>query len=116
MRIESIDICVSMRVPINCDGTGVCKIPCFKDANGVVYEETAIKDACEEANGSNLPIIRYNDSGDPVVIGVAKSVRYQNGYIDIEGSLFAGGTSEEIIFTSTKDVCEMTIESIGLGT
>jgi len=113
MRCESIDIHAKLPVPINSDGTGVCKIPCFKDANGVIYEIEAVKSACEEAK--NLPIIRYDNDGNSVAIGVVKSICYKDGCIEVEGTLFGGGTSEEIIFSSTKDVVEMNIESVGLG-
>lgn len=113
MRCESIDIQARMPVPINSNGTGICKTPCFKDANGVVYDVEAIKSACEEAK--DLPIIRYSDDGNAVVIGVTKSIRYKDGYIEVDGTLFGGGTSEEIVFSSTKDVVEMNIESVGLG-
>ena len=113
MRCESIDIQARIPVPINSDGTGICKTPCFKDANGVVYEIEAVKSACEEAKG--LPIVRYNDDGNAVVIGAAKSIRYRDGYIEVDGTLFGGGTSEEVVLSSTSDVVEMNIEHIGLG-
>ncbi len=95
MRCESIDIRARIPVPINSDRTGICKIPCLKDSNGVVYEIEAIKFACEEAE--DWLIIQYDDAGNTVVIGVANSIYYKDGYIEVEGTLFGGGTSEEFI-------------------
>ena len=113
MRCEPIDIHAKMPVPINSDGTGICKIPCYKDANGVVYEIEAVKSACAAAE--DLPIVRYDDNGKTVVIGAVKSIRYENGNVEVEGTLFGGGTSEDVIFSSTKNVVEMSIKSVGLG-
>lgn len=113
MRCESIDIHAKMPVPINSEGAGICKIPCYKDANGVVYEIEAVNSACAAAE--DLPIIRYDDKGNTVVIGTVKSIRYEDGYVEMEGTLFGGGTSEEGIFSSTKNVVEMSIKSVGLG-
>lgn len=113
MRCESIDIRAKMPVPVNSDGTGICKIPCFQDANGTVYEIEAVKLACEEAK--DLPIIRYDNCGNAIIIGVTSSIRYKDGYVEVEGTLFGGGTSEEIIVSSTQDIVEMSIERVGLG-
>lgn len=112
MRCEHIRIHVEIPVPINSDGTNCYKAECYKDLNGVVYEVQAIKDACEEA--SELPIVRYNESGKAIPIGIANSIRWnEKGYIEVDGVLFFGGTNEEYIFSSTKDVVSMDIESFG---
>ena len=91
-------------------------MPCFRDGNGVVYQIEAVKDACEEAD-QWLPIIRYKDNGQAETIGVARSVKWNpEGFIEVDGVLRFGGTSEEIIFDTVKNVTSMTIEAIGLGT
>lgn len=114
MRCEQIRIHAEIPVPVNSEGTNFYKMECFKDLNNVVYELRAIKDACEDASG--MPIIRHNDSGQAIPIGVANSVRWnENGCIEVDGILFHGGTSEEYIFSSTGDVVSMDIEAFGFG-
>lgn len=114
MRCAGIQIRVKISVPVNSDGNNIYEVPCFRDGNDVVYQIEAIKDACDKA--SNLPIIRYTKRGSPEVIGVAHSIKWNpRGFVEIDGVLRFGGTSEEIIFDSSKDVVSMTIESIGLG-
>lgn len=116
MRCAEIKIHVEIPIPINSNGTNRhFEMPCFKDKNDVVYELSAIKDACE--NVESVPIIRYDDNGNPIVIGTANSVKWNpEGFIEIDGVLNFGSTSEEIIFSSSKDVTSMEIEAIGLGT
>ena len=51
------------------------------------------------------------------MIGVVSSVAWNpEGFIEVDGVIQFGGTSEDIIFDTVKNVTSMTIESIGLGT
>ena len=116
MRCAGIQIHARIPVPTNSEGDNIYKMPCFKDENGVVYQIEAVRDACEEAD-AEIPIIRYKDDGQPEVIGVAYSIQWNpDGFIELDGLLHFGGTSEEIIFDTAENVTSMTIESIGLGT
>lgn len=117
MRSENIRVHIEIPIQVNSTGTSphfTCD--CFRDKNGTVYELQAIKNACDDANKNQLPIIQYNDDGEPVPIGIAHTVKYNPaGYIEIDGVIKFGGTSEEIDFSSTKDVTSMEIESIGFS-
>lgn len=113
MRSTEIGITLRIPVPINSDGTGICKMDCFRDDNGIVYEIEAIKDACDDAE--NIPIIQYDENGQQKVIGVADKLVYEDGCMIVAGRIFAGGTNEDVIFTSSKDVTSMEINSIGFG-
>lgn len=116
MRVSGIRIYIEMPIPINFNGSSpYYEIPCYKDCNGTIYEINAIKDACNEI--SNLPIIMYNKHNNPVVVGIAETIKFnsEKSCIVIDGVLNFGGTCEETIFSSTKNVIDMTIESIGLG-
>ena len=116
MICVGIQIHAKIPVPTNSDGDNIYKMPCFRDENGVVYQIEAIKDACEESEPW-LPIIRYKDDGQAETIGVARTVKWNpEGFIEVDGVLRFGGTSEEIIFDTVKNVTDMTIEAIGLGT
>ena len=115
MRCAGIQIHAKIPVLTNSDGDNIYKMPCFRDGNGVVYQIEAVKDACEETD-QWLPIIRYKDNGQAETIGVARSVKWNPaGFIEVDGVLRFGGTSEEIIFDTVKNVTDMTIEAIGLG-
>jgi len=115
LRCTGVPIHMKIPVPTNSDGDNIYAAPCFRDGNDVVYQIEAVKDACDDAE--NLPIIRYRDDGSSEVIGVARSIKWnQMGFIEVDGILRFGGTSEEIIFDSVKNVISMTIEAIGLGT
>ncbi len=115
MNMRSVEIGITLRipVPVNFDGTGICKMDCFRDDNGIVYEINAIKDACDEAE--NIPIIQYDENGQRTVVGVADKLVYEDGCMIVTGKIFAGGTNEDVIFTPSKDVTSMEIESIGFG-
>lgn len=113
MRSTEIGITLRIPVPINSFGTGICKTDCFKDNNGIVYEIEAIKDACDGI--VDVPIIQWDENGQQKVVGVANKLEYEDGCVIVTGRIFAGGTNEEVIFTSTKDVTSMEISSIGFG-
>lgn len=114
MRCTNIEIYAKIPVPVNSDGDNVYKTQCFKDEVGLIYQIEAVRDAC--GGVENVPIIRYRDNGDPETIGVARSVKWNPaGFIEVDGVLQFGGTSEEIIFDTVKNIVSMTIESIGLG-
>lgn len=115
MRCVGIEIHVKMPVPVNYTGDVCGQKPLFRDANGVVYQIGAIQDACKKA--LDIPIIRYQPDGKTDVIGVARSVEWNpDGFIDVDGFLWFGGTSDDVIFDDRKNVTEMIITEIGLGT
>lgn len=101
MRCENIKI--HMELPININKP---------DGNGVIYSEEAVKSACEKA--SNQPIITYNDKGESVVVGMANSIKYEDGKILVDGFTYAGGTSETVIINDNKVVSSMEILGFGL--
>jgi hypothetical protein len=111
-----VEIHVKIPVPVNCAGSSCDQKLRFRDANGVVYQTGAIQDACEKA--SDIPIIRYQPDGKPDVIGVARSVEWNpDGFINVDGLLWFGGTSESgVVFDDRKNVTKMIITEIGLGT
>lgn len=116
MRCTGIQIHARIPVPVNSEGDNVYGMACFRDENGMTYQIEAIRDACEEAD-AEMPIIRYRDDGQSEVIGVVNSVVWNpEGFIEVDGVIQFGGTSEDIIFDTVKNVTSMTIESIGLGT
>ena len=115
MRCAGIQIHVKIPVLTNSDGDNIDRMPCFRDGNGVVYQIEAVKDACEETD-QWLPIIRYKDNGRAETIGVARSVKWNPaGFIEVDGVLRFGGTSENVIFDAVNNVASMTIVAIGLG-
>lgn len=116
MRCMCAEIHVKIPVPVNYAGDSCDQKLRFRDANGVVYQIGAIQDACEKA--SDIPIIRYQPDGNPDVIGVARSVEWNpDGFIDVDGLLWFGGTSESgVVFDNRKNVTKMIITEIGLGT
>jgi len=88
MRANNVKI--SMEIPVPFNNT---------DDNGVMYSDRAFKDACEDAVGQPIEII--NNDGSSTVVGVATEIYYVtdevNGdYIRVNGSLFYGGTSEQV--------------------
>lgn len=113
MRSTEISITLRIPVPINSDGTGISRIDCFWDDNGIAYEIEAIKDACDDAQ--NIPIIQYDENGKQTVVGVADKLVYEDGCVIVTGRILAGGTNEDVVFTSNKDVTSMEIKSIGFG-
>ncbi len=113
MRSTEIGITLRIPVPVNSCGTGICKTDCFKDDNGIVYEIEAIKDACDGL--VNVPIIQYDENGQQKVVGIADKLEYEDGCIYVTGRIYAGGTNEDVVFTSTKDITSMEINAIGFG-
>ena len=115
MRCVGIEIHVKMPVPGNYTGGFCDQKPRFRDANGVVYQIGAIQDACEKV--SDIPIVRIQPDGKTDVIGVARSVEWNpDGFIDVDGFLWFGGTSDNVIFDDRENVTKMIITEIGLGT
>lgn len=114
MRSTGIQIHAKIPVLKNSDGDSVCQAPYFRDGNNVVYQIEAIRGACGGAK--NIPIIRYKADGTNEAIGVARAIEWNpDGFIEVSGVLWFGGTSEEVIFDSANSVVSMTIESVGLG-
>lgn len=114
MRCADIQIHAKIPIPTNSDGDNTYRTPCFRDGNGYVYQIEAVKDACGETD-QWIPIIRYKDNGQADTIGVARSVKWnQDGFIEVDGVLLFGGTSEWVVFDDDKNVEFMAIRSIGL--
>ena len=99
MRCNNIE--VTIKIPINSNKP---------DGNGVIYTEEAIIKTCEKAN--NLPIITYNEKGEQIPIGIASDVEYKNGYVIIEGYVYAGGTMEMVKLDENKVI---SMEIVGFG-
>lgn len=52
-----------------------------------------------------------------MTVGVAHSIQWNpDGFVEVDGVLRFGGTSEEIIFDTVKNVTSMSIEAVGIGT
>jgi hypothetical protein len=114
MMSANMRIHVKIPAPISSGGDNTCRVPYFRDGNGVVYQINAIEDACE-ASKSGLPIIRHQGDGQAETIGFADTVMWNpEGFIEVDGSLQFGGTSEWVVFDGDKNVEFMTIRSIGL--
>ena len=99
MRCKNIK--VSLEVPVT-----------KPDGNGIIYAEEAIAKACENAN--NQPIITYNEKGESIVIGITNSVVYKNGMMLVEGNIYAGGTTDNVLFDDNKRIISMEISGFGL--
>lgn len=116
MRCLNIPFKAKLPVPVNSEGNEIYQTDCFCDANDNIYEINAIRSACSETK--NIPITRFDKDGKQTVIGIVTKMSYQDGFINVEGTMFGGGTNEEIIF-SDKDhkgnIVSMDIESIGIG-
>lgn len=114
MRCTDIQIYAKIPVPINSNDDNACSVPCFRDGNGYVYQIDAIKNACEESD-TGIPIIRHKDDGQAEMVGVVKTVKWNpEGFIEVDGSLQFGGTSEWVVFDDNKNVEFMAIRSIDL--
>lgn len=86
------NIRIHVEIPVYAD-----KNNCFCDDNHVSYSIPAIREACETA--SNLPIIQYDEQGTEKVVGVAQSIKWNpHGFIEVDGLLLFGGTSENVEF------------------
>ncbi len=115
MRCMCVEIHVKIPVSWNYTGGPCDQKPRFRDANGFVYQIGAIQDACKKA--LDIPIVRIQPDGKTDVIGVARSVEWNpDGFIDVDGFLWFGGTSDNVIFDDRENVTEMIIAEIGLGT
>lgn len=102
MRVKCIKTSFEIPIPIE-----------KPDLNGVVYTEKAIIEACKKAD--NLPIIVYNSDNTTRVAGVATQVKYETGYILVDGYLNYGGTEEAVLFDDDNKVTSMEIVSIGIS-
>ena len=86
----------------------------FCDGNGVVYSVEAVRKACE--NIGNLPIIQCDEHGAEKVVGIAQSIRWNpHGFIEMDGLLFFGGTSETVEFGKDDRVISMKLTAVGSG-
>lgn len=114
MRCEGIQINAKIPVEANQADKRYAVFPLFRDGNDVIYEIEAIKNACKDTK--DIPIIRYKEDGSSEAIGVAHSVSWNpTGFIEVDGVLWFGGTSEDVVFDSCHNVVSMNIEAIGLG-
>lgn len=102
MRSKNIEVTIKIPVPID-----------KPDGNGVMFDVYAIKKACENANGS--PIEVEDSDGNFKPIGVASKVTFieDGGYICVEGSVWSGGTCEQVDIIDNM-VKDMTITSFGI--
>ena len=115
--MRSSEIQIHAKIPVPTDGNkyNANAVPRFHDKNGVVYQIKAIQDACDKAQ--NLPIIQRGDNGKEDIVGMAHSIKWNpDGFIEIDGVLRLGGTSESVTFGSDGDIFSMEITAIGLGT
>ena len=115
MRYSNIRFHAEIPIPVNSDGSDPnIKMPSFFDHNGVTYEIQAIKAACDGV--SKAPIICHGNGETDRAIGIANSAHWNDaGYIEVEGIIFFAGTNEEVIFSCSKDVVSMDIDSFGFG-
>jgi len=102
MRCDNVKVTLSIPVPID-----------KPDGNSVIYSEDAIRKACEKANGT--PIIRFDDNGNEIPIGVANKVEYSNGFIWVDAVAFHGGTNELVEMLDNKKVTSMEIKGFSIG-
>lgn len=103
------NIRIHVEIPVYAD-----KNNCFCDDNHVSYSIPAIHKACETA--SNLPIIQYDEQGTEKVVGVAQSIKWNpHGFIEVDGLLFFGGTSESVEFWNDDNVVSMELNSVGFS-
>ena len=83
------------------------------DDNHVSYSIPAIRKACETA--SNLPIIQYDEQGTEKVVGVTQSIKWNpHGFVEVDGLLLFGGTSENVEFWND-NVVSMELNSVGFS-
>ena len=114
MRCKNIKFTAALPIEIDIPDKKTCVFPHFKDANNIVYEVEAIKQACETAK--DLPIIRYKDDGSAETIGVAESICWNpTGFIEVNGVMWFGGSSEDVTLDSCNNVVHMSIQAIGIG-
>lgn len=79
-----------------------------------VFAMITIREACETA--SNLPIIQYDEQGTEKVVGVAQSIKWNpHGFIEVDGLLLFGGTSENVEFGNDDNVVSMELSAVGIG-
>lgn len=103
------NIRIHVEIPVYAD-----KNNCFCDDNHVSYSIPAIREACETA--SNLPIIQYDEQGTEKVGGVAQSIKWNpHGFIEVDGLLLFGGTSENVEFGNDDNVVSMELSAVGIG-
>ena len=82
------------------------------DKNGNIYTEEAISKACDGASGS--PIIQFDEHGGRTPIGVANRVWYEDGYINVDGVAWHGGTCENVKFDALNRINDMMITSFSI--
>lgn len=89
------------------------EIPVYADKNNC-FAMITIREACETA--SNLPIIQYDEQGTEKVVGVAQSIKWNpHGFIEVDGLLLFGGTSENVEFGNDDNVVSMELSAVGIG-
>lgn len=84
----------------------------YKDANGVLYDPEAVKEACEKTG--SLPIRQYDPHGKETVTGIAESIEYTDGSLLVKGFFLGGGTSEAVSRADSGEIYEMVFKEIGL--
>lgn len=104
MRTDNIKITFDMPVQFN-----------KSDGNGVIYTKESIQNAMSTGNDNPIEIIDNNGMG--TVVGIVENMTLidsgDDGVIHIEGHLWHGGTSEEVVIEDNK-VTSFSIRSVGI--
>ena len=79
------------------------------DHNGVRYAEKALREMAETAKGK--PIV-FKDQP----IGIVDSASYDGRFLKINGFMFGGGTSEQVVLSDkTKDTLVTSAKVVSVG-
>lgn len=79
------------------------------DQNGVRYTENALREMTETAKGK--PIV-FKDQP----IGIVDSASYDGRFLKINGFMFGGGTSEQVVLSDkTKDTLVTSAKVVSVG-
>lgn len=114
MRCTNIRIHAEIPVLVGTDDGAFASGSTFCDGNGVVYSAETVRKSCE--NIGNLPIIQYDEHGVEKVVGIAQSIRWNpHGFIEVDGLLSFGGTSENVKFGNDDKVVSMELNSVGFS-
>ena len=101
MRVKNIKISGQFEVPVN-----------KPDGNGVTYTEDAIAKAYSDIN--NKPIIIYDKDYNIIPIGVITEGSYNNGLVNFDGYIYAGGTDDsKVEWTIGNIIDKFEINAIG---
>ena len=114
--MKCYNIKVHAEIPIHTfiDQTGESPYLYFRDGNLNSYSIQSVREACE--NVSNLPIIKRDNLGSGEIIGFAQSIKWNpHGFIEVDGQLFSGGTTETVELGKDDCVVSMELSTVELG-